>query len=218
MVPLVFLVLFLHSCLASLCSYTASDGSFYEFTGLAKCFGYTDLSGEWTLSVCCPVGPSDEEKANVACRNNGECFGDSLVFKFAEREELTLAYGGDVGTVDYIFQCDKSKSKPTFEYISEGPIGHHTFLVRTKQACPDMAISPSSSPDIVYVYLVPHSHDDVGWLKTIDGYYESEVKHILDTVVSSLAANPNRTFIYVEQYVGLAQEYIMTTKIVLLKI
>lgn len=49
------------------------------------------------------------------------------------------------------------------------------------------------------VWLVPHSHDDVGWLKTIEGYYESEVRSILDTTVAALIENPKRKFIYVEQ-------------------
>ena len=57
------------------------------------------------------------------------------------------------------------------------------------------------------VHLVPHTHDDVGWLKTVDQYYmgannslqHAGVQYVLDSVVTSLAANPDRTFVYVEQ-------------------
>ena len=56
------------------------------------------------------------------------------------------------------------------------------------------------------VHLVPHTHDDVGWLKTVDQYfyggrnsiYHAGVQYILDSVVPSLLQNKNRTFIYVE--------------------
>ncbi|KAH7421965.1 hypothetical protein KP509_13G083700 [Ceratopteris richardii] len=61
--------------------------------------------------------------------------------------------------------------------------------------------------DKINVHLVPHTHDDVGWLKTVDQYYVGSnnsiqvaaVQYILDSVISALQADPNRKFIYVEQ-------------------
>ncbi|KAI4366760.1 hypothetical protein MLD38_022594 [Melastoma candidum] len=57
------------------------------------------------------------------------------------------------------------------------------------------------------VHLVPHTHNDVGWLKTIDQYYIGSnnsiqgacVANILDSLVPALVADKNRKFIYVEQ-------------------
>ena len=39
------------------------------------------------------------------------------------------------------------------------------------------------------VYLVPHSHDDVGWCDTIQYLYDNKAKHIYSTVVKELAEN-----------------------------
>ena len=54
--------------------------------------------------------------------------------------------------------------------------------------------------------MVPHSHDDVGWLKTADEYYSGantfgardSVMNVLDTVVEELDKNPDRRFCYAE--------------------
>ncbi|RDY10272.1 putative alpha-mannosidase [Mucuna pruriens] len=62
-------------------------------------------------------------------------------------------------------------------------------------------------PGKLNVHLVPHSHDDVGWLKTIDQYYVGSnnsiqgacVQNVLDSLVPALLADKNRKFIYVEQ-------------------
>ncbi|XP_050232391.1 alpha-mannosidase At3g26720 isoform X2 [Mercurialis annua] len=61
-------------------------------------------------------------------------------------------------------------------------------------------------PGKINVHLVPHSHDDVGWLKTVDQYYFGGnnslrgacVQNVLDSVISSLFEDKNRKFIYVE--------------------
>lgn len=55
----------------------------------------------------------------------------------------------------------------------------------------------------VTVHVVPHSHDDPGWLWTFDelfyGYNTPNcVKCILDSVLDSLIVNTNRTFCQVE--------------------
>ncbi|XP_068664658.1 alpha-mannosidase At3g26720-like [Aristolochia californica] len=61
-------------------------------------------------------------------------------------------------------------------------------------------------PGKINVHLVPHTHDDVGWLKTVDQYYVGAnntirgacVQNILDSFVPALLADRNRKFIYVE--------------------
>ncbi|CAN1243888.1 Alpha-mannosidase At3g26720 [Linum perenne] len=66
--------------------------------------------------------------------------------------------------------------------------------------------SSSVVPAKINVHLVPHSHDDVGWLKTVDQYYFGGnnsirgacVQNVLDSVMSSLFEDKNRKFIYVE--------------------
>ncbi|KAJ0054515.1 hypothetical protein Pint_01278 [Pistacia integerrima] len=62
-------------------------------------------------------------------------------------------------------------------------------------------------PGKINVHLVAHSHDDVGWLKTVDQYYVGSnnsiqgacVQNVLDSIVPALLADKNRKFIYVEQ-------------------
>uniref|UniRef100_A0A665VZF2 Alpha-mannosidase n=1 Tax=Echeneis naucrates TaxID=173247 RepID=A0A665VZF2_ECHNA len=75
------------------------------------------------------------------------------------------------------------------------------------------AVEPSTTlplsnghTNMLNVHLVPHTHDDVGWLKTVDQYYYGDrndiqhagVQYILDSVVDQLLKNPDRRFIYVE--------------------
>lgn len=62
-------------------------------------------------------------------------------------------------------------------------------------------------PGKLNVHLVAHTHDDVGWLKTVDQYYVGSnnsiqgacVQNVLDSIVPALLADKNRKFIYIEQ-------------------
>ncbi len=56
------------------------------------------------------------------------------------------------------------------------------------------------------MHLINHTHDDVGWLKTVDEYFTgsksnvqvANVCQVLDEVVNELIKNPDRKFTYVE--------------------
>ena len=50
----------------------------------------------------------------------------------------------------------------------------------------------------ITIHVVPHSHNDPGWLKTFHGYYSTQTKHILDTIIDALTDRPERTFIWAE--------------------
>ncbi|CAG9841041.1 unnamed protein product [Diabrotica balteata] len=60
----------------------------------------------------------------------------------------------------------------------------------------------------INIHLIPHSHDDVGWLKSFDEYYYGlnviatripiAVKHIITSVVEELKKNTDRRYIQVE--------------------
>jgi hypothetical protein len=54
--------------------------------------------------------------------------------------------------------------------------------------------------------MIPHTHDDLGWLKTVDEYYtgsnqknqHATVSIVLDSVMDEMKKRPQTKFTYVE--------------------
>ncbi|KAL6724837.1 hypothetical protein Aduo_019692 [Ancylostoma duodenale] len=59
---------------------------------------------------------------------------------------------------------------------------------------------------VINVHLVPHTHDDLGWIKTVDQYYYGAkpelvpvgVQYIYNTVIDELQKHPDRRFSFAE--------------------
>ncbi|KAI8041890.1 hypothetical protein M5D96_003185, partial [Drosophila gunungcola] len=96
------------------------------------------------------------------------------------------------------------------EYFSSLPVFITLFLLNTaaSEATCGFKACPDTKQNMINVHLVPHSHDDVGWLKTVDQYYygsqnkiqHAGVQYILDTVVEELLKDSRRRFIQVETF------------------
>jgi len=70
----------------------------------------------------------------------------------------------------------------------------------------DAIDSTYNTTEFLNVHLIPHTHNDIGWLKTIDQYYYGSwnnitwagVQYILDSVIGRMIREPTMKFIYVE--------------------
>jgi len=46
--------------------------------------------------------------------------------------------------------------------------------------------------------VIPHSHNDPGWLKTFEQYYSLQTKHVLDNAVDKMTEFRNMSFLWSE--------------------
>lgn len=60
------------------------------------------------------------------------------------------------------------------------------------------ALMKNASRPPLKVIIVPHSHNDPGWLKTFVNYFESDSKTILNMIVTKLQEYEDMTFIWSE--------------------
>ncbi|KAG5675727.1 hypothetical protein PVAND_005607 [Polypedilum vanderplanki] len=100
---------------------------------------------------------------------------------------------------------DESDSKRNVLVEREQKSVDHEKSTQSSSTC-GYESCPKIEPNMLNVHLVAHTHDDVGWLKTVDQYYygskgliqKAGVQYILDTVVQALLQDPKKRFIYVE--------------------
>jgi hypothetical protein len=61
-----------------------------------------------------------------------------------------------------------------------------------------LTVSSRKQENLLNIHVVPHTHNDVGWLETVRQYYDNCVKHILNSVVKILKNDKTTKFVWVE--------------------
>jgi len=76
---------------------------------------------------------------------------------------------------------------------------HRSHLNDSRDNTEKSGSTVEATNDLVEVFMISHTHDDVGWLISVDQYYIQQVQWILDSCIRQLLDNPQRKFTYVEQ-------------------
>ncbi|XP_074661208.1 alpha-mannosidase 2-like [Tubulanus polymorphus] len=104
------------------------------------------------------------------------------------------------------------KSECVFGQKSEpiGGLNTHYILERVNDEVAShprdprvLLVGPKQKPVVnnatkLKVFVIPHSHTDPGWIRTIDDYYQEQTKPILDNLVQQMHIYKNMTFIWGE--------------------
>lgn len=107
-----------------------------------------------------------------------------------------LVIGGQISSLD-LYNLKKNEATVASRSLDQDSSYSPTCGY---QSCPEF------DPEKINVHLIAHTHDDVGWLKTVDQYYYGTkkrfnhvgVQYILDSVIPQLAMDETKRFIYVE--------------------
>lgn len=89
------------------------------------------------------------------------------------------------------------KNMPSFYYFMKGKSSHPELKAYIKELQELHAERGN-----ITAHILAHSHDDVGWLKTVDEYFTGQnddvvhasVENIISTVIQNLLDNPDRRF------------------------
>ncbi|XP_077547805.1 lysosomal alpha-mannosidase-like [Haemaphysalis longicornis] len=69
--------------------------------------------------------------------------------------------------------------------------------VRAANPC-ELKGCPEPKPDHINVHLLSHSHNDAGWLNTVNTIYDHFVRDIYTTTTKALSENPSRRYVSAE--------------------
>lgn len=118
---------------------------------------------------------------------------------------LSLVVAASCGLSAILLQSHSANYSPKDAHVHSSSSSSSSQSTRSLQQ-QIQKYSAQDKPKVLNVHVVPHTHDDVGWLKTVEQYYyglnmtiqPACVENILDSVVDSLLNFPSRTFVYVE--------------------
>ena len=112
----------------------------------------------------------------------------------AKRDEapLLLATPLDIRRIRKELSCGRGQSSSFLSFQPE-QVRYDYYIADVIRAGSEQQIERDGP---IEVFIVPHTHDDVGWLQSIDEYYIKQVRYILDSVIDNLLENPGLHTIY----------------------
>ncbi|CAH1791394.1 unnamed protein product [Owenia fusiformis] len=99
--------------------------------------------------------------------------------------------------IDDLSECDFAQRTPAEADIDTIDLFNKAFNM-SEQTRERVNEVKNDTDDIINVIIMPHSHTDPGWLKTVEEYYRDQVMLIFDNAVSKLTKYPDMSFIWTE--------------------